>query len=422
MGQRFLGSGGSGYGYATSMWRTPQTTFNYQAEIYPMWLSAAVMPILGWHWRHCHEAPIVVVDESSPDEPDEVAGHEAGELLKSPNPDYGQVHLMNQVIASDVLFGNAYLHVITDRMNRPAQLYAIPHMEIAPRWSPDGTEFIAAYEHNVNGTSRIISARNVAHIRHGVDPANQRIGISPLYAAVRQIFGHNEAANAMAALMRNHGMPGIVLSPAAALARDGVSLSLTPEQKDDLRNMAEAKLTGESRGKPMVLTQPMDIATVGVDPDAMAFEQLFGVCVSTVCAQYGVDPMAFGFASANKTYSNMEEANKTLYHRVAMPFWDRVADALNDQVMRVWYPKDFASGLRYRFRTTGIKALQDDQHQQAKTLATAAGGPYLTVNEARKIGGHEAHESPEANELRKPMPKMPTDEDKKDSLKRGDES
>lgn len=398
----FTGYGGGGSGYSTSMRFQPQTTFNYADEVRPVWMSSVVMPILTWSWNVWDEAPLKMQDFTDPTKPRDIDNHDLLKLLENPNDDYGPAELSNTLIASDVCYGNGYLRAIPGKYAKgtPVQLYAVPWYEMFPRWAADGSEWIGFYEHLVNGTRSYIDKSEIVHFRFGVDPANNRLGISPLFAAVRQIFGHNEASNALASLMRNMGMPGLIISPDIS-AFGGMPASLSADQRESLKQLAQEKMTGDRRGQPIVPSMPMKIDTVGWSPAQMDFGNILAQTVTIVCAQYNVDPMAFGFASANKTYSNMEEANTAVYHRVAKPAWARRAAALNDQLLRVWYPNDYARNYRLVYDTSNIQALQLDQLIQARTLTLLAGGPIVTPNEARQRMSIDALATDEsANELR----------------------
>ena len=50
------------------------------------------------------------------------------------------------------------------------------------------------------------------HFRFGLDPENDRKGRSPLAGVLREVFTDDEAANYTASLLRNMGVPGIIVS------------------------------------------------------------------------------------------------------------------------------------------------------------------------------------------------------------------
>ena len=69
------------------------------------------------------------------------------------------------------------------------------------------------YTYTVDGQEIDLAPSKVVHFRFGMDPENERKGRSPLAAALREIFTDDEAANYTASLLRNMGVPGIIVSP-----------------------------------------------------------------------------------------------------------------------------------------------------------------------------------------------------------------
>ena len=77
-------------------------------------------------------------------------------------------------------------------------------------------ERTAMIDQLTDGRLEVGTGRSNAYeqIGQGIDPNNTRKGLSPLASLYREIFTDDEAANMTASLMRNIGVPGVVLSPA----------------------------------------------------------------------------------------------------------------------------------------------------------------------------------------------------------------
>ena len=58
-----------------------------------------------------------------------------------------------------------------------------------------------------------IDPADVVHFRHGINPHDLRKGLSPIHGVLREIFMDLEASNFVASLLRNMGVPGVVISP-----------------------------------------------------------------------------------------------------------------------------------------------------------------------------------------------------------------
>jgi phage portal protein BeeE len=54
---------------------------------------------------------------------------------------------------------------------------------------------------------------DVVHFRFSLDPDNPLKGRSPLKSVLREVFTDDEAANFTASLLRNMGVPGLIVSP-----------------------------------------------------------------------------------------------------------------------------------------------------------------------------------------------------------------
>ena len=51
------------------------------------------------------------------------------------------------------------------------------------------------------------------HFRFGIDPLNDRLGISPLRTALRELYSDAQASRWTATALENMAMPGLILSP-----------------------------------------------------------------------------------------------------------------------------------------------------------------------------------------------------------------
>jgi phage portal protein BeeE len=104
------------------------------------------------------------------------------------------------------------------RAGRVIALWWIPSDARAALAADDPTVFIGWYEYTVDGVVYEDRPEDVVHFRHGIDPNNPRKGLSPLASLFREIFTDDEAANFTASLLRNLGVPGVVISPANTTA------------------------------------------------------------------------------------------------------------------------------------------------------------------------------------------------------------
>ena len=111
----------------------------------------------------------------------------------------------------------------------------------------DPTVFISHYRYTVNGIEHRIDPRDVVHFRHGIDPHNTRKGMSRLGSCLREILTDDQAGSLTASLMRNLGVPGVIIAPSNTARRTRRSTPRSSRQK------FMEKFGGDKAGEPMVL-------------------------------------------------------------------------------------------------------------------------------------------------------------------------
>lgn len=258
-----------------------------------------------WLQRAASEAPLVVLDVEGDPLPD---GPLQG-LLDRPNDFFSPQQLLAAAFWDLLVDGNAYWIVVPDGNGLPVELWWAPAWSIHPEWPDEGTVFISHYEYHVDGRVLILPPECVIHFREGADPQNMRKGMSPLRGLLREIFTDNEAAAFTAALLRNAGVPGLVLSPATT------DHSITDEEGEAAEAKMETKLTREGRGRPIVLTGPTKVEQFGFSPQQLDLSALRDVSEERVTAALGVPAAVVGFGAglqSTKVGATMREDRKSV--------------------------------------------------------------------------------------------------------------
>src|SRR4029077_7951958 len=191
------------------------------------------------------------------------------------------------VVVSFCVDGNAYLLKVRSGSGRVVQLWYIPHFMIEPRWDlEDPTRFITMYDYAPTGMrlnegptplgqaiSVPLRVQDVIHLRDGIDAQNTRKGASKVKKILREIYTDKEAARWTASLLRNQGVPGIVISPELP-NKDWIT------DKDDMAQAKErlvAEFSGDNRGRPIIMRGPTKIEQYGFSPDAMKLRDVRSV-------------------------------------------------------------------------------------------------------------------------------------------------
>ena len=204
---RYLGSMSSFF-----LWPS-RTSYNYAADVGDGLASSVVMPVIQWIMRSFPEAP-VILQRRVKSEYETVEDHPLPQLLDQPNKFYSGVHLWMATCLDYCWWGESFWRIMAARGGRPAELWWLPPWSIQPQWPADGSQFISHYVYGPEGQSSIeLPIEEVVHFRHSFDPRNLRHGLPPLRAILQDIWVDAESSNFVGAMLRNMGIPGLIISP-----------------------------------------------------------------------------------------------------------------------------------------------------------------------------------------------------------------
>jgi HK97 family phage portal protein len=374
--------------------------------------SNVVMAPVMWIMRTFIEAQAIVerrragteigqkpVWEQAPD-------HNAELLLDQPNPYYDGDTLWQATLASYVPNGNAYWRKVRNRFGEVRELWYIPHWLICPKYPWDGSRYLDHYEYRsgVPGGPERIPPRDIVHFRFGLDPRNTRLGLSPLGSLLREVFTDDEAAIFSAAILKNMGVPGLVLSPKDKTARP------TPQDVEDTKMYLQSgAFRSGNRGTALVFGTPMDIAQFGFDPNKLMLGSLRDISEERVCAALGLPAAVVGFGSgmqATKVGATMRELVKMAWVGCLSP----MQKTFGKQTTRQLLP-DFVSQtrrFRVRFDTSDVSGFQEDDNQLAERVSRLVQAGIVRVDRAQAMLGLEVDESQKI--YLRPSNSLPVDE------------
>ena len=302
--------------------------------------------------------------------------HPLLDLLARPNPRQDGPALFETVYTHLLLAGNAYLEAAM-LGGAVRELYALrpDRMRVVP--GPDG--WPAAYEYTAGGrTVRFVQDAvpipPVLHIAL-VHPLDDHYGLAPLEAAAVALDTHNAASKWNKALLDNAARPSGALIYAGP---DGALLS--DAQFERLKRELEASYQGSANaGRPLLLEGGLDWKAMSLTPRDMDFLEARNAAAREIALAFGVPPMLLGIPGDN-TYSNLQEANRSLWRQTILPLANRVCSALSH-----WLSPAFGAALRITVDTDRVDALSADRAATWKRVNEAA---FLTVNEKREALGY----------------------------------
>lgn len=364
----------------------PRTRFNYASEVRTT-LNAPVMACVNWICRNFPEAPIVVRKRDNEGIWSIDFRHAMSKLLRAPNPFYSGALLMMAVLAEFVAGGNAYIWKIRSSSGRVVQLWWIPAQLITPRWplqagAVTSDTYISHYDYSPGGRLISIAPADIIHLRQGLDSANTRLGLSPLRAVLREIFTDDEAANFTASLLRNLGIPGVVLSP-----KDGM-VSVTPESAQTIKDKFNENFGGDNRGSVMVMMGPTDVEVLSFSPEQMDLKGIRRVPEERISAVLGIPAIVAGLGAGldRSTFANMKEAREMAYENGIIPLQRIIGSELTLQLLT-----DFEEigdeQAEVAFDLREVRVLQEDENALAKRHAELVLGGIEKRSEARAAMG-----------------------------------
>jgi HK97 family phage portal protein len=304
-----------------------------------------------------------------------ITNHPILDLLKRPNPEKAGADFFCEVIASKLLFGNAYILSASSNGNHPKEIYLLPASSTQILTQ---NNYPVAYQYHSNRGGKVypidpISRMGkVLHIKN-YHPTDPNYGLSCLDAASLPIRLHSEATKWKNALLRNGARPS-----GALIIRDGNGY-LNDEQFERLQQQLYDKYSGSSNsGKPLLLEGGLDWKEMSISPKDMDFIQSKNSAAREIALAFGVPPQLLGINGDN-TYSNMQEARLALWEETLIPLLDKLSDALGGW-LSYWYQED----ITLDFDRDSISALTEKRENLWGKIASAN---FMTLNEKRALVG-----------------------------------
>ncbi|KAJ6645030.1 hypothetical protein Bhyg_00231 [Pseudolycoriella hygida] len=301
-----------------------------------------------------------------------VLNHPVYHLLKRPNPEKAGADFFGEVIASKLLYGNAYILAALVNM-QPREIYLLPAYSMNLMLDKGAA---IAYRYTGNNEERIYPidrVRRVSQILHlkNYHPTDLHYGLSCLDAAALSINLHNQATNWNSSLLRNGARPS-----GALIVKEGY---LTEEQFERLQDQLTEKFTGSNNsGRPLLLEGGLGWQEMSINPKDMDFIESKNSSAREIALAFGIPPQLLGINGDN-TYSNMQEARLALWEETLIPLLDKLADALGNWLSQ-WYHEEIIID----FDRDSISALTEKRENLWAKIANAN---FMTLNEKRAIVG-----------------------------------
>lgn len=366
-----------------------RTRYDYQTEVGDATTNSIVVAVTRWVARNFPEAPVTITRIPSSDDAPRVPIRPRAtgpgrmlQLLERPNAYYSGVVQWMATITDYMNAGNGYWIKVRGAMDRVEELWWAPSWMMEPGWDRERSDqFIGWYEYTVDGTTYVLRTRDVVHFRNGIDPHNTRKGLSPLAALYREIFTDDEASNLTASLMRNLGVPGIIISPSNTTG--AIGRFDDPEQ---VKRTFVEKFGGDKSGEPMVMSVPSDVKQLSWSPEQMNLRELRKIPEERISAVLGVPAIVAGLGAGldRSTFSNFGEARKAAYEESIIPSQRLIAAELEVQLLQEFGDPE---GLDVAFDWKQASAMQESASDVWKRSQDAATKGLMTRAAFKRITG-----------------------------------
>lgn len=368
-----------------------RTGFDYRREVGDCLDASVVTAPVQWLQRALPEARLTVRKRLKDGSAEEQVGHELIALLQRPNPFYGWAALLAGTVLSYSIAGNAYWIKIRNGNGKVAELWYVPHWSIAAQSPSDGGGFISHYLYKPGGGGAPdkLDPEDVVHFRHGLDPRQIQLGLSPIDGAIREIFMDLESSNFVASLLRNMGVPGVVISPKNGTVVSGDDAAAT-------KAWFQEQFGGDRRGAPLVMGAPTDVAPYGFNPSQMNMGEARDIAEERVCACLGIPAAVVGFGAGlqtSKVGATMTELRKEAWHGGVLPMAGAFADTIQQSLLPDFARPAELAALDLFWDTDEVLALQEDEDKQAERWGKKLASGGITVFEYRQGIGEEADDS-----------------------------
>lgn len=378
------GYGGGSAGGDVASWLgtyLPGAKYDYKQEAGDLWLNSAVAACLGWITDNFSEPEARVERLKGDGSTDFRRDHALVQKLADPNPDYDADALWAATVLSFVCSGDAYWIKAKSQIPGVMDLYWTPHWDMWPVWDPrDPKKFITHYVHQVNGKRVTVEKENVVHFRRGLNPVNQRVGLPQLEPVLREIVSDNAANTYQAAILRNMGVPGVLIQP------EDDKVTLDEDDAKEIKRLYKEKSSQEAAGNPLMFSVRVKLQELTLSPEKLTLDKIREVPEARICAAFRLPAMVVGLSvgEKQKTYANMGVAERMAYRNCLIPLQKRFAKTVTKQL-----GPDF--GLKpnecLRWDYSGVEAMAEEQSELTKRCVIAVKGSVMSVEEARsKLG------------------------------------
>lgn len=361
--------------------------FDWSREAGLRYDNGIVFAAISWAIKSLCEVDLVH-ERKVGDAYEEVPNSPIIDLLENPNGWYDYPAMLSGWVISELAGrgGMSWTYKHRSSSGKLVALEYVPHFVVRPWTAPSSGNFLDCWKIATQAGNLDVEPQDMLVQRFGpINPLRPQLSVGPLEAVLMDIGTDKQAASYTATLLRNVGVTPHLISPAMKDLQ-GVEIEFGQAQADQIEAKWSEKITGENRGRPLVMTLPVNVDALGFSPEDMNLEALRNVSEERVCAALGIPPLVLNLGTGLEQTNNRasaEAAAVAAARSFTLPYMRLKAK----QLTRDLIPELGEPGDRIRFRIEDISALMADDTDEAKRDEIACGGPWQTVNEIRERRG-----------------------------------
>ena len=353
------------------------TKYDYQQAVGDGSGSSAVMAVTNYIVRTFTEPQLAIRELNA----ELLDRHDFLDLWNTPNPYYTGRTLTKGMLIDYVTQGDGYAIKVRNGLRRVVQIYYAPYSTMTPEG--DDKTLITHYTYRPEGQPIRLEVDDVIRWQNGIDPHDVRKGLAPLRAQAREIFSDDMAANWVGSLLRNQGVPGIIIAP------DEDDVTGEDDDVETVKSWFRSRFGGDHRGEPLVLDTRIKVMEFGFDPQRMDLSQLRAMSEARLSAAMGIPAAVVGFlvgVTQTAVGATLSELREMAFESCIVPMQHDVCESLEAQLFREF---DTNERRKVVYDNSEVRVLQEDHNKQVERIDRRVQGGWITVANAKRAVGEE---------------------------------
>lgn len=303
--------------------------------------------------------------------------HKMMDLIRTPNPDMGEVELMQFAVTYASIGGNCYLWKERRVNGSVMALWPFSDAQINPipgESTSDG--FVKYYEYDAGDGQKLkLRKDDIIQWKWMPDPLNPAKGIGAIELCAREVDKDNEATAYIYALLKNNAVPPVVIT----LEEDD-----DPTQ-DEIDAMGQKWIAKHSQGQPAFISAGMKVDALGFDLNQLAAETLNAVPESRIAANFRIPPVVAGLSVGLKRSDYGDQAARRAFTELTLTaLWRSLASEIYNGLKDDYLVKP---NFNLQFDLRKVRALLEEETKVWERVTNAFNRGVLTRAEAKQYMG-----------------------------------